>query len=34
VAQWGKEQEVHGDPEQAAIMASFNVLGFRGLQEE
>jgi hypothetical protein len=25
VAQWGEEQQVHGDPEQAAILASFNA---------
>jgi hypothetical protein len=34
-AHWGKrQQQVPGDPEQVAILASFNVHRFRRLKEE
>jgi hypothetical protein len=34
MAQWGEEQQVHGDPEQAAILASYNAQRFRRLNDE
>ncbi|KAK1631517.1 hypothetical protein QYE76_005832 [Lolium multiflorum] len=34
MAQWGEEQQVHGDPEQAAILDSLNPQCFRRLKEE
>jgi hypothetical protein len=34
MAQWGEEQQVHGDPEQAAILASYNAQRFRRLDDE
>jgi hypothetical protein len=34
VPQWGEEQPFYGDPEQAAILAFFNVQRFRRLEEE
>jgi hypothetical protein len=34
MAQWGKEQQVHGDLEQAAVLASYNTQRFRRLDDE
>jgi hypothetical protein len=34
VAQWGEEQQVHVDPEHAAILASFNLERLQRLKEE
>jgi hypothetical protein len=34
VAQWSEQQQVPGDPEQVAILASFNKQHFRRLKEK
>jgi hypothetical protein len=34
MAQWGEEQQVHGDPQQAAILASYSAQRFWRLDDE